>query len=788
MIKNYILLGFRNILKNKWISAFNIFGLSLGIAFALLAFNFIEFEFSVDQFHSNKERVFLVTHYKKENQQLQYWGTAPAALGPRLKSEASAVEEFLRLSNKSAVVRYGDKSPLAEKVTFADPSFFDLLSFPLESGNTTALNDPSSIILSKNTAIKYFGNEDPLGKELHIQFGDSFEQTFTVKGVAEAFPLKKSFEFNLLMPFEVMRSIDSEYKGWSNYVNALFIKTSSAADEVPLESDVIDNYIPEHNKANSDYQIDFFSLEPLATMAQDAYKIRGSLARSYGPPTGKVALSIMALLLITLSALNYVNTATAMATSRLKEIGLRKVMGSTRGAIIRQFLTENFLLNTFSLGIGIILAAFLLIPAFDNLFNIGLRFEMVNINLWLFSLTLLLLITFLSGSYPALYVSKFEPSHILGGQQKLRNKKRFTKVLLFFQFLFAFVYIAASLGFIANEQYQKSRDWGYQMDDLLVLEINNERVYDQVMQTIKEIPEVEKVAGSSYQIGYTRPYVVINPEREEMKSVIYEVGKGYVKTFGLELAEGEYFDPNLNRDDKSVLINETFAATMGWEVPLNEQIELDGSVYTIRGVLKDFHYGDFSKDIEPVLIRLIDPSYYTFITLRVRPGSAISVNEQLQNKWEASISETPYAGFFQDTIYDNYYNLISAHGKVTLFSALVAVILSCLGLFGLVYLTLNTRLKDFSIMKVLGITDVGLIKQVLKIFIWILLIAIVIGFPLSLVSTKMMFGIVYADHVPITMVYPTVAAIILIMISTVTLASLIQKLLVHNPVNSLRSE
>ena len=791
MFRSYIKLAIRNIFKNKLIAFFNIFGLSLAIGSTLVIFIFIEFEYNVDSFHKNNKRIFLLTQTSAEDNRI--YGKAPSLLGPSLKKELPAIEQVVRLQHEAVIVRRESNDAFPETLTFSDPGFFTVFDFSLKSGNARSLEDPSRVIISQDIARKYFGNEDAVGKPLKINLGGQQEIEVTVGGVAEEFPAKRSFDFDILISYDVIRRIRPDVGQWNALADATFVEMGSPADAKALAS-ALKNYLPVYNDiVNKERILNKglspaleFGVQPLSTLALRSYLIRDCVSRGYGPPSGKIAFSIIGVLMLTLACLNYINTATAVGLTRLKEIGIRKVMGSSRKGLIYQFLLENLVLNFFALVVGVFLAWLILLPGFEGLFRIGLRFEFGNATLWVFLLSILLISSLLSGAYPAFYISKFNPVAILKGGKQLGTRSYLSRILIGFQFFLSFIYLVAGLLFVANEHYQRRQDWGYDRGNLLGMALSEKAAYAYFRKELPRNPDILGIAAAQEHVGYSRSDLVITIKDNAYKALQFRVDSAYLETLKFRLVKGSLLSHAGDR--QYVVINEIMARALGGDSAINQTLTIDSGIYYVGGIVKDFRYDFFRNNTEPVLFRLAPTTDYNFLLMRVREGSQARVMEELKNMNHAAFPEIPFSGFYQDMIFQSYFSLVDGHSKVMVFTAFFLVILSCMGLFGLVHMNIISRLKDYSIMKVLGIGNFGLVKKVSKIFIWYLVVPILLAFPVSLFSTKLLFSILYTDHVPISMIYPILAALLLLVTAYISIAVLLFRLLKRSAIVSLKIE
>jgi putative ABC transport system permease protein len=788
MLRNFIQAAIQKIGKHKLIYLINTLGLSVSIACAYVIFVFVEFEYHVDGFHKDHERIFLLTETSKDQNSSVVYGKVPKEIGPALREELPQVEATVRMVNESAILSVDDKEPSYQHVTFADPDFFNVFTFPLERGNATELNDPSKVFISHTVAEKFFGTDDPIGKVVKINVS-GVERALTVAGIAERFSRKRSFEFGVLinwaqLPYESA----ADTLMWQRRADATFVKLKDKSQKADVEEH-LSRYVANINAAAAgNKKIESLGMQPLTTLALDTYKIRGDISRGYGPPSGRIAMIVIGVLLITISCLNYVNTSTALGVTRLKEIGVRKVLGSSRKLIITQFLVENLMLNGVAIAFGLTLAYFVFLPGFDSLFAIGLEFEFLNASLWIFTLVILLTTTFLSGAYPAFYISQFRPVLILQRNKNLGSGSLFSKIMLSFQYVLSLIYIVAGFLFFANEKYQRSIDLGYDDENVLVVSPVDSTAYKYFRTELSKQSDVLEMAGSNQQVGFSlqRSPVVLNGE--ESNVIRFEVEGNYFETIDLEVAAGELPDKNSMTTGNDVLVNERFVRSYNLSNPLNEKVVIGGESFYIRGVLKDFHYTSFQSEIEPVVFNIRHSEAFNFLSVKVNEGSKDKINEEIKRLWRTVSPGTPSNVVEQSSAIEQYFVLVSGHSKVMIVSAAIAVTLSSLGLFGLVYLNLSRKLKNYSVMKILGAETLDLVKQVSKGYFWYLLVAVLIGAPFSYYATRVLFSILYQYHVDVTALYPVLSILILFLITTVTISVIVIRVTRQNPVAHLRDD
>ncbi|MDN5202426.1 ABC transporter permease [Fulvivirgaceae bacterium BMA10] len=788
MLKNFLKTFSRSLVKNKLISFINIFGLSIAIGCSLVVYIFVDWQFSMDQFHVNRNNIFLLQNVVSRDGSEQVWGDSPAPIGDALEADFSQIKRVVRIDNRGTVFKYKDKI-FNEFVRFVNPEFLDMFTFPLRLGEKEALQDPSNIILSDRIAEKYFGEENPIGKQVELILNNK-KESFIVAGVAEKFPKTASFAFNILINFEKKFNIydKEDPNDWKDFIGSTFIELNDPAD-IELISSKMDKYVAIQNEAEEDWPASAYTFQPLSTLSLNSYKIRGDIA-SGDDPVARIVLSLIGIFMMTLACFNYINIAIVSSAKRLKEIGLRKVVGGTKQQLVFQFIGENLIICLFALILGGVWARFLFGPWFDNLFSIGLELDFYkSVDAWVFFTALLVITGIGSGAYPAFYISSFKAVNIFRGQQQFGKGNKFTKVFLTFQFILSIITIVFGITFVQNADYQKERDWGYNQSQTLVVPVDGENTYVSLKNEYLQNPDIVQVAGSGNHVGRSSGLAVIdyNSKKYEIRRI--DVGHNYLETLGIRLKQGRFFEEERATDvTESVVINQTFMDHMNWEQPLGQSFDLDTITYHVVGVVEDFHYQNFHNEIEPTFFRMTTQDKFRYLSLKVKAGQATKIGESMEASWKVVAPDLPYNGFFQDTVFDRYFNNVQGHGRVMGFTATLAIILSCMGLFGLVSLNVTARMREFSIRKVLGAGIKNIFTGINKHYIWLLLIACIIGLPVSYYLVSILLEEVYEYYMPLTFVPLLIAMIILFTVSLITVSSQIYKVVVSNPVDSLRVE
>jgi putative ABC transport system permease protein len=788
MLKNYIKVAFRNLAKNKLVSFINIVGLSAAVGVSIVVFTFIHFEYNADWFHENREAIYLVGNTVERDGTEQVWGDSPTPIGAMLRQDYPQLKYVVRIANKSMVFKYEDQV-FTEYTRFVDPEFMKMFTFPVKYGNIDALEDKSRIIISSILAEKYFGDENPVGEQVTLNYGPDKVRSYIVGAVAEPFDKMASFNFSVLSHWDNKEAIfpDEESTNWSSFIAATFIQFNDPSDISTIENGM-GKYIALQNAVEEDWPAKAYPLHPFATLSLDSYTILGDLA-SGSEPTGRIVLTTIALFILVIACFNFMNISIVSASKRLKEIGLRKSIGGVKSQLVWQFLLENMVLTILSLIIGTLLGKFLFVPWMDNLFGMGIEFNLTQgIEIWLFYLGMLLLLGFASGAYPAFYISSFKPIDIFGGRLKIAGKNRFTKGFLTLQFILSLIAIVSGIVFMQNVDYQKDRDWGYDQDQLYVLQVPDGESFRMMKNVVAQNPNVVSVTGSANHVGRSFALAVIDKDDKKFEVRRLDVGPDYIESMGLRLVEGRTFDENLKTDEQSVIVNETFVNNIGWDQIIDNTFTFDSTEYSIIGIVEDYHYDSFWNKIEPAMLRLVPDDNFRFVLAEISGGTAVETTAYFEQVWKEQLPDIPFNGYFQDTVFDNYFNQISGHTKLIGFSASLAIVLSCLGLFGLVSLNVTAKKKDFSIRKVLGAGNLEMAKGVNQQYIWILIIATIIGAPLSYFVMVAFLDSVYEYHVPVTIWSISTGVVLIFIVAFTTVSSLVVQVIRDNPVDALRTE
>ena len=784
--------GYRSILKHRKSSLINLIGLGIAFSTCLVIFTFMDRVYNMDALHPHSERTFLIESVREDNGKERIFGNVPFALSTAIKEEIPEVEDAVRIQYSSADFRYQDKV-FNEQIIFADEGYFNTFAFTLSSGSKDVLKDKDRVVLSKNIAKKYFGEEEALGKQVSMLFsanGKEYKETYIVGAVADDFDYMTTVRFNVLLPFNSRLNLgyfdDSD---WNNHPNATFV-TLKSVDQQQMVLNQINGYTKIQNEANPDKIISNFLLDPLPDYALDASG-KEEMVVYNAPMVARVLLSVIAIFILILAVFNYINISVVSATSRLKEIGLRKTIGGTRKQIIIQFISENTILCFLALVFGYLLTVGFTLPGFNTIVGKSspLALDLMNPRLWMYLLSLFLFISLGSASYPAFFVSKFRPVQIFKGNLKLSSKNYFAKTLLTVQFVISFMTISLAVVFVLNNEFLKNRDWGYNKEQTIIIPLVYSDQYSELKDVFSQNPGIRVISGSSNHMGYWTEEDALEYNSEKFISKKIMCGFEYLDVMGIRMKSGRFFENNSSNDLKeSIVVNEALVKKLNLTTPVGTRVVLDGEAQYIVGVAEDFHYMDFGHDIKPLFFKVVNESNYNLICLRTAPGKAVQTEEYALSTWKKLYPDNTYEGYFQNEAFDVYYQEEQGISNFMTAIAGMAILIASMGLFGLVSLFISKRMKEFSIRKVMGasLREIGI--QVSKGFIWVMVIATILGTPLAFFMTKSIVESLYSYHVPLNAVPFIFTGMILIFTALLTVSTQILKAIGVNPAEQLRNE
>lgn len=788
MIKNYIKIAFRNLSKYKLISFINILGLSTAIGISIVSFLFLDFTYNRDQFHTKADQTFLIHRTIETYNGEELWGTTPLPLGKAIKEKYSSVENFVRIRSYDVKVKKDDVV-FEERIFFTERSYLDVFDFNVVRGDKDALNIKNSVILTEDLAKKYFGSNDPIGQQIELIYFGNEKKIHTVRAVLENYPKNSSFALNIILPFNDRPDFnDKSINEWTVLCDATFIQLKKDCDIKQLENN-IQEFIAAQNAANINNKMKRFILEPLNKMAEDSYKVKADLVYVNLHPGQILSMLFLGITILLMACFNYMNISLGSGSNRTKEIAIRKVIGGRQKNIISQHLTENLVIAFIVLVLGILSAKFIFIPLFSSFFTI-FDFEINLLQNWRLLLYFVFLIGFVgivSGIYPAFYISSFNPVNIFRKKGKFKQNGYLTKTLIVIQFVFAFISLVSGINFYLNNAYQYNRDWGYNQFNKIGIQVNNTEQYNILKNTLISNSNIISQSASYYNIGRSYGQSDIHLDGKNYMSSYFPVGFNICKTLELNLIEGRDFEENHRGTiANQVIVNEAFLSLTRLVSPIGKTFSRNDINYQIVGVVKDFHFQDFMKEIVPVVFYHTAAENYRYLYLSCVPGSINKLKGEIKSIWKEKFPDYPFNIIYQDQAFSQYMDAMEGLAKFSSFNGLVSLIITCMGIFGIVSLSINKQLKEINIRKVLGATKLDLINLVNKGFLGVLLTSLVIGLPTSYFITQIFLDSLWKYYRPLDFVPFTIALTIVIISTIITVSSQYFKTINSNPCDALK--
>ncbi len=789
MLLNFFKITFRNFRKNKSYVFINLLGLGLSLACCIVGYLNWKFAADYDKNHANHENIYKIQMNKDVQGRNVPYGITPLPLGSQIKDKITGVTHASRYVSDGLVLKK-DLKVFNQGIGFADDDFFDMFTFPFKYGNKEALKDRSSIILTARASAVYFGEADPVGEILLMIDEEGQQYPMTVGGVLEDIPMNSSIRFRAITHFDnylKVREIDAA--DWRRFVNGTFVLTDGSYPQNLLD-DVNNNYIAIQNEARDDFKISSYYLQQLTGLGKHAQNIRSNWLSEPPPPPAVTVPFIMAILMLLIACFNFTNTSIAISSKRLKEIGIRKVMGSDRRQLIFQFMGENMVLSFGGMILGLLVALWLT-PAYSAMWDfINLELDLTsNTEIYLFIVGLLIFTSVVAGGYPSLYVSSYQPVKILRGNLSLGGTNLFSKILLGAQYGLTIIALISALAFANNAKYQSNYDVGYEIDNTMAVRVESQSEYDKFYNLVSQMPGIEDATGSQHHIGWWTYGRTLKSGEQEIESDMMNFTIDYLDMMGLQMVDGRYFDADLYDSDRetSIIINEEMVRQFGWDQPLGKRIQIDDSTrLTVIGVMQDFYMEGFFDPLDPMGIRLANRDAMNFVIVKSQMDR-LALKEALEKEWYKIAPNTPF-NYDEETAIDNseYVNLTIV--KMFRFLGLLALVLSSIGLYTLVSLNVIKRVKEIGVRKVLGASINNIILLVNRQFFWLLLIAAIVGSALSYFAIDSLMASIFSVYKavsPFTVLAPFFG---LLFIALFTASTRIFKTAIQNPVKSLRYE
>lgn len=783
MFKNYFKIAYRNLLRNKTYAFINLFGLGISIAAVILIMLYIRFEFSFDDFHSSEDRLYRVSvkTYKEGNLRYDSPIFVPP-IGPAMVRDFPEVENYTRFSTDRTSYFYINEKPVrVNEIIYADSTFFDIFNFDLIAGTTeNALKNPYSIVLTEKTAEKLFGSTNPIGKVVNINKSDDY----LVTGIVQSPPANSTVQFNALISFETRYENPNNFMGWmggNQYITYIRLKENTRPE-------ILEAKFPQFmwEYVNKDLEKFNAKYEPYLQPVREIHFVETGTTNIY-------IFAAVGLLILLIASINFINLTTAHYTRRVKEVGVRKVLGADRKILITQFLTETLLLTFAALLIGLVLAL-LAAPYYRELmqrdfFSLNL-FDPLQMSALI---GLLFLVGILAGSYPAFYLSSIKAAASLRSDSG-KKVRRFSlhNVLIVAQFTISVGLIIITLVISSQLTYIKNKELGYNKENILVLSLENESAQLQtelIKQRLKSIPGIIDISATSQvpSDGFTsNGYILGNSSTSVLINVV-DVDDDFLDTYNIELLDGRNFSKEFSTDREAVLVNEALVKTFGWNEPLKRKVSRNGD-HSVIGVVQNFNFASLHKEIAPLIITNKPwGDKFDYLSLKINTNDYSSLISEIETEWKSINPTWPFEYNFLDEKIERVYKSEQNFMELFFYFSFLAIIIASLGLFSLSSLSAEQRTKEIGIRKVLGASVAGIANLLTKKYLLLVAAANLIAWPAAFyLCSKWLENFAY--RIDLTPVPFLIAALIAFLITIFSVGYRALKAASMNPVRSIKYE
>jgi putative ABC transport system permease protein len=806
MLRNFVKTAYRSLLINKGFTLINILGLALGLTACLLIIFYVFDELSYDRFNIKSNRIYRVNEDLKLGDNKVQYAVAMPPLAQALKNDFPEVENTVRIRRAGGFhIQKVNEQFQENNVFFADPSLFDVFTLPMLYGNAKqALTEPNSVVLTASAAKKYFSKLNVVGQKLIVDDN----KALAITGVIKDLPKQSHFQADFLVSMATWA--DSRSVEWLRSDYNTYVLLREGADYKKLEAQfpqLLRKYAGGQMQSELNMSIDAFeksgSFFRMNMMRLTDIHLHSNLTGELGT-NGNVQyvyiFSAIALFILLIACVNFMNLSTARSSNRAREVGIRKVLGSSRGYLISQYLTESVLV-TFVATLTAVVLAYMLLPGFNQLAGKNLELN-AHIFHWLIPVLLvtILSIGFLAGSYPALFLSAFKPIDVLKGTLSTGFKGgRLRSILVVVQFSISIFLIIGTIVIYNQLNYIQTRDLGYNRNQVLVIQNayelgNHAKTFK---QEVKQLPGVLNATLTEFlPTSPSRNTSIFNKEaapdpKKALFPQTWSIDEDYINTLDMKLALGRSFSATMPTDSSGIIINETAAKFLGFKDPLNKTLFRSSGgehpsykPYQIIGVIKDFNFSSFRENISPVVM-VLDQDHGS-LSVRVNTANIPALLKQIEQKWKL-LSSTHFQYSFMDADFEASYRSEQRVGHIFIVFTSLAIIIACLGLFGLAAYAAEQRTREIGIRKVLGASVTTIVRMLSKDFIKLVIISIVIASPLAwLCMHKWLQDFAY--RIQIAWWIPVLAGVTAIVIAFITVSFQSAKAAVANPVDSLRSE
>jgi putative ABC transport system permease protein len=799
MFQNYLKVTIRNLLRNKVHSFINIVGLSIGLACAILIILYVNDEVSFDRFHKNGNNIYRIVTKSKHNGVELKDGNTGLLQGPKFAQNIPGIETFVRVQSGAQDIKTGSDVQ-GQELLYVDSSFFTVFSFPLLDGDPkTCLKDPHSIVLSEIAAKKQFGTANAVGKIVMMK-DDSVFVPYKVTAVAQKCPQNSSIQFDVLVPIKETEADAKNNENWFSFFLNTFVVLNPNAKLSTVESEMQKFYVTDATAAfkkmiekyggGPDVQIGSYGLQPFTEMHMStALPAQNGLTNASNPMYSYI-LSGIALFILIIACINFVNLTVARSVKRAKEIGIRKVVGGDRKQLIIQFLGESLTLSLMAFVLALVIVQ-LILPTFNNLSNKSLSFSyLLNVKLIAGYFVLFLCTGILAGFYPALVLSGYSPVETLYNRFNLAGKSYLQKSLVVLQFSLASFLIIATFTIYAQFHYLTKSNLGFD-DSNLVMVLKEQMKHAEAALFKNELlksPDIIDAAPKNQGQWFTMAKL----SNDSTIGFNYEtIDESYIPELKIPLIKGRNFSNDFPADsNNSIIVNESFVNKAGWKNPIGQTVNFfynKNEIYHVIGVVKDYHFLALNQKIGPQLFTMKNSNLFGKVDIKIKAGTVSESLKYIQKTFKQLFPLSPYYYIFEDQQKLKDFESEAKWKQIILLGAILTIFISCIGLFGLSVLTAEKRTKEIGIRKVLGASVKNIVTILSQDFLKLVFIAVLIAVPLGWLSAnKWLQNYPYRINVEWWLFASTATLVIAIALFTVSFQAI--KAAIMNPVNSLRTE
>ncbi|MFD0999965.1 ABC transporter permease [Ohtaekwangia kribbensis] len=795
MIKNYLLITYRSMMKNKAFIIINVFGMGIALACCIVSYLAYQYDSDFDTVHKNGEHIYRVSVIRSFENTSTRFGYASLPLGEIMDKTFQDVDHSSLYTDSYSNFKREDDL-FASRVSYVEPDFFQMFSFNFIAGSSDAIRDKSNVLISESMAVRLFNSPaEALGKTMTQVYGQELKEV-KIAGIFQDPPMNSSFHKQGGLAFMNFENYKDEFphapeNDW-HQLGTLFIQINHT-DRKDIVYKQLQPYIKNNNEVQENFQLAEFALDPFLSMAHHD-RDEDVRSQTWGaPPVAAIIGSvIMSGLILLIACFNLTNTAIAISSRRLKEIGIRKVMGSVRIQLIIQFIGETTCACLLALIVGVALTNFL-VEGWNLMTGNNIHLE-VNYfdqpSILFFIIALLIITGIIAGSYPAFYISKFQPVSILKGKLKFGGTNYFTRILLCLQFAISLISIVSAFAFLQNARYQREYDLGFDIRGSLIAPVNNRSEFDTYRNALQNNPEILSIAGAKSSIGSFRMHEAVEHEMKKAEVDIVEAGDDYLKTFNLQLTQGRDFISNSETDMKeSVIITENMATLFGLTQPLGKEIVWRDSIRLfVIGVVKDIYTQGLWRDRDALMMRYIPADQYSNIIVNAKAENIASVQDYMQKEWYKIFPNRLYPGRMLSSDLQTVTNLNMSVVYGYTFLGTLALLLSVTGLFSLVSLNIVKRMKEIGVRKILGASVFNISRIINAEFIIILLVASALGAWAGYTWSNTIMSNMWRYYKGVDIYAAAMAVGLLLTICGLTIGYKIYTIATMDPVKTLRDE